>query len=487
MGWRGWVLAAAVAAGGTSARGQAAVGQPGQRPDDVWEPKVLEVDPAPEPTPALTYRLVPMSSELTPGDAAPVYLRQRHEIRDEAWQPLVRDAAAWLELPFETFPAADARRLVDTWSSRLRQIEIAARRATCDWGYPVIEQRADIINILLPDAQEMRNWVRLVALKARVEIRDGRFDEAARTLQTGMAMGRHLGSGPFLINGLVGIASCNSMLDRVEEFIARPGAPNLYWALSVVPVPAVPLRDAYEMEQRLGENLVPALAELGGEHSTEEWDVLLGSMYRDLRKLGQMLLGESPDDPALKEALAMDIDAFRARFAGEARTWLASTRETGAADASDSEALARYLAFRYRKMRDAAFRASYLPYGEAKALHGRRQDELKAEKGGPVTVLAAVIPAIGAAGHAQVRLDRRVAALRVVEAIRMHAAANGGKLPSTLDQIDIVPVPVDPATNEPFTYAVDDEGASLSAGRIESVPRTEIAYRITIRSAERAR
>lgn len=479
------MLAAAVAAGGTSAaRGQAAIGQPGQRPDDVWEPKVLEVDPAPEPTPALRYRLVPMSSELTPGDAAPVYLRQRHETRDEAWQPLARDSVAWLELPFETFPAADARRLVDAWGSRLRQLDIAARRSTCDWGYPILEQRKEIIEILLPDAQDLRNWVRLLSLKARVEIREGRLDDAVRTLQTGMAMGRHLGSGPFLVNGLVGIASCNSMLDRVEEFIGRPGAPNLYWALSVVPVPAVSLRDAYEMEQRLGENLVPALAELDGEHTAAEWDVLLASMYRDLRDLGQRLLGESPDDPALKEALAMDIDAFRAKFASEARAWLASTRE---AEASDAEALARYLAFRYRKMRDAAFRASYLPYGAAKALRDRQQAELKAEKGGPVTVLAAVMPAIEAAGRAPVRLDRRVAALRVVEAIRMHAAAHDGKLPSTLDEIDIVPVPVDPATNEPFAYAVDDEGASLSAGRIENVPKTEIAYRITIRSAERAR
>ncbi|GIW86434.1 MAG: hypothetical protein KatS3mg108_0758 [Isosphaeraceae bacterium] len=478
-GWREVVLAAAVAIASTAeAWGQVALGPPGQRPDDVWEPKLLEVDPAAEPTPVLKYRLVPISSELTPGDAAPVYLRQRHEIGDGAWQTLGRGAVAWLEAPFETFPVNDARRLVDQWRVRLGQFDIAARRSTCDWGYPVVEQRREIINIILPDAQEMRLWSRLVALRARVEIHDRTFDDAVRTLQTGLAMGRHLGSGPFLINGLVGIAVCHTMLDRVEEFIARPGAPNLYWALSVLPTPLVSLRDAYEMEQRLGENLVPALDELESPHTPEEWNVLLASLYRDLQRLAGWLVGESPDDSALKETLTADLEAFRTRFGDEARAWLASTSK---ADASDAEALARYLGFRYRAMRDAAFRSVYLPYAEAKAFRQRQQDEVKQEKSGPVAVFAALMPGIEGAQRAGVRLDRRVAALRVVEAIRLHAAAHDGRLPNQLDDIDLVPVPVDPATDEPFAYAVEENEAVLSAGRIENQTKTELAYRIRLR------
>ena len=50
------------------------------------------------------------------------------------------------------------------------------------------------------------------------------------------------------------------MLDRVEELISQPGAPNLYWALTALPRPLVSMREALETEQRMGENMVPELA-----------------------------------------------------------------------------------------------------------------------------------------------------------------------------------------------------------------------------------
>src|SRR5690349_12949830 len=46
--------------------------------------KELRVDPAPAPRPALRYRLLPLAPDRTPGDAAPIYLRLRHELPDEA-------------------------------------------------------------------------------------------------------------------------------------------------------------------------------------------------------------------------------------------------------------------------------------------------------------------------------------------------------------------------------------------------------------------
>ena len=38
----------------------------------------------------------------------------------------------------------------------------------------------------------------------------------------------------------------------------------------------------------------------------------------------------------------------------------------------------------------------------------------------------------------------------------MHASTNEGSLPSTLEEIRVVPVPVDPATGRPFTYEVKE-------------------------------
>ena len=89
---------------------------------------------------------------------------------------------------------------------------------------PGAETRCD--RILLPDTQSMRAWVRLIALKARVEVAEGKLDQALGTIETGLAFGRHVSEGPFLINSLVGIAICNSMLDRLEELIDQPGRPE---------------------------------------------------------------------------------------------------------------------------------------------------------------------------------------------------------------------------------------------------------------------
>jgi hypothetical protein len=52
-------------------------------------------------------------------------------------------------------------------------------------------------------------------------------------------------------------------------------------------------------------------------------------------------------------------------------------------------------------------------------------------------------------------LERDIAALRVIEALRMYAAAHDGQLPKALDEITAVPVPPNPATGKPFVYRLN--------------------------------
>ena len=79
------------------------------------------------------------------------------------------------------------------------------------------------------------------------------------------------------------------------------------------------------------------------------------------------------------------------------------------------------------------------------------------------------------------RLDRRVAALRVVEAIRLYAASHDGKLPEELIQITEVPVPEDPATGKPFEYCRDGAASVLTLPEAGLSGRPTPSYRITIR------
>ena len=133
---------------------------------------------------------------------------------------------------------------------------------------------------MLPDAQAMRKWSWVLQLKVRVEISDKKYDDAVRTLETGIAFGRHVGEGPFLINTLIGIAVVTEALAEVEELIAQPDAPNLYWALSALPQPLVPTRKAMEVEQELIERLVPEITDLNRRRTEGEWTALLDRLLR---------------------------------------------------------------------------------------------------------------------------------------------------------------------------------------------------------------
>src|SRR4051812_22011163 len=225
------------------------------------QPRELSFSPAAAPSPALRYRLLPMSSELNPGNAAPVYLRLRHEQKDETWRLIKEKHDAWNVPPLEKLPVREAREFVDRYLTLTKLLRIGAWRAECDWGYPLAEQRREAIFILLPDCESMRQMARLLQLKARVEIAEHAYDQAIDTIETGIAMGRHVSSAPFIVNGVAAAGICLGMLDRVEELISQPDAPNLYWALTALPRPLVSLRRGLETDQRLGENMVPELSQ----------------------------------------------------------------------------------------------------------------------------------------------------------------------------------------------------------------------------------
>ncbi len=108
----------------------------------------------------------------------------------------------------------------------LHEVELAARCKDCDWQ---IEDRPEGFGLLLPEVQGFRYVAVVLAVKARYEIAQGKWDEACATLQTGYAAGRHMGQGPTLIHIFVGGVITRFMNDQVQTMIQQPGAPNLYW------------------------------------------------------------------------------------------------------------------------------------------------------------------------------------------------------------------------------------------------------------------
>jgi hypothetical protein len=466
-----------------------ALAQPSaEKPPEPPKPKELALSPAAAPVPSLKYRLLPSAAELNPGDAAPIYLRihgYEDSSLDEAWRQISEKSGKWRDLPLDQLPVAEARAFVNLWSGKLRQLEYGTRRKTCDWSYTLPEERSRAVEILLPDAQSMRQWGRILALKARVEIAEKKYDEAVRTIVTGLAFSRHLATGPFLINGLIGIVVANMMLDQADLLIAQPGAPNLYWALTALPRPLIDMREQSEIEQKMLEYVIPELSEAELERPREaaEWGPYLARMYVGILRWSEEFAQGDRDYPWLREKSGWDLARLRAEFLPPARDYLKATRGLDArqlAAMPDDQLVALYVAGRYRELNDEAFRSAYLEPRDAIPYLAAVEKRLQPFAAGPLALPVMNLKAIHAMQTTIVWPDRSIAKLRLLEAIRLYAAAHDGKLPDSLEQITEVPVPEDPATGKPFLYRRSGDAAILhvpQAGLRNPWP----TYRITIR------
>src|SRR5437763_10819703 len=132
----------------------------------------------------------------------------------------------------------------------LRQADRAARLDKPDWQI-LLKARTDGIGLLLPDVQEIRFLAAGLQERFRAEVAQRRFDDALRTAKTMFAISRHMGEHPTLIGDLVGIAMAFVTIGPLEEMLEQPGCPNLYWALTNLPSPLIPLDKGLEGERLL--------------------------------------------------------------------------------------------------------------------------------------------------------------------------------------------------------------------------------------------
>jgi hypothetical protein len=259
-----------------------------------------------------------------------------------------------------------------------------------------------------------------------------------------------------------------------------------YWALAVIPRPLIDTRKGYEFEHELTELQFPDLADLDRPRSAQDWDAafsrVLTSVRTEFKRLAEGSKnvkppkpGNAPNDPSSKSP---DLPA--------ARKYLAEVVGMSAAriDAMPpAEVLLRYMLHLHHELRDELFKCVYVPFPQSRRLVQEAEARLKSapdtEAGHIATML---LPAILKVQLAQVRLERKLAALRTIEALRMHAAAHGGRLPDKLDEVTIVPVPNDPGTGRPFEYQRDNQTATLLS-RIpgEKLESTGLRYRVMMR------
>ncbi len=140
----------------------------------------------------------------------------------------------------------EVREVLKGYAATLRLAEQAAHRERCDWEVPPFT--LDNWDFPFTEIQDCRLLAQVLSVRCRLELSEGDFDNAAKTLRTGLVLARHLGDSDTLIQGLVGIAIAQVMFGHIEEWMQVPGSPNLYWSLTALPVPFIDVRRAIEFE-----------------------------------------------------------------------------------------------------------------------------------------------------------------------------------------------------------------------------------------------
>src|SRR5947209_1780100 len=152
----------------------------------------LTLPPAKAPVPALRFALLPELRELKPGNAALLYYRAFSPDWLTHLQPKVAKRLGEHEESPAQVPLEEFRWLLH--DKALQEIDRAARRQFCDWELAE-RVRKEGIGLEMPDIQGFRGFARVLMLRARLEMEEGRHERVAHTLQTGFALGRHVADG----------------------------------------------------------------------------------------------------------------------------------------------------------------------------------------------------------------------------------------------------------------------------------------------------
>jgi hypothetical protein len=421
----------------------------------------LTLSPAVEPVPALKYRLVPPLGERTKGNAALAYYRAIVLSAPLAHEPeiskFVNDKLEpWLEMPPDKLPKLDVANALRRYESVFKELKRASLYDHCEWQIPL---ESDGIETLLAEFQDLRQPARMVALRARFQIARGDFEGALESLRANYQLSGNVGKARLLITLLIGRAVAHINAAQLETLVQQPTAPSLYWALTELPSPLVDFRVAIEMEVRLPEYSFPEIVTFGSRPLSRKESRRLSD------RLLQRWLGINDAGDTIEEARSRFALAAVAGYSADKQTLIAAGRPKAEVEAMPVEQvvwLASY--YRWQVWGQDLAKWTFLPFPQQKAGYERtwrKFAHVAGERRESPFEFVNLLPAIGAGMEAIGRTDREVALLRVVEALRLHAHAHGGTLPESLDKIDVVPIPVDPMTGDPFNYRLNDDTAVL--------------------------
>jgi hypothetical protein len=437
-------------------------------------PQVFKLTVRPQPTsqPALRHRLLPDVADETPGNAAPLYLLSfmqaaavpaslrehppltpedaaRYGIKPGDFSPGMDRVTLYLNAALDKLPREEAEQFLGNFVPAFENMDLAARREYCRWELPLRENR---VGVVVSHLNPARDFVNLMSLRARLQIFRRDYAGALATLQGTFELARDLNDQALLVQALVGVGAAEKALDGVVELMQQPDAPNLYWALAALPRPYVDLRASLQLERASMLFSFPQLRRVRTANlSAEEW----GAMSKHI---AQSTGARGPDTSSKLSAAMLGAVLYP-----RAKQWLIEqgTPQEEVEALSVASVLARYQVGQYDVWYDETLKLTSLPYWQAQ--EGLRRVERRIADERDSNTLIATIPPVHRAYFTGVKLDRQIAALQTVEALRNYAADHNGALPGRLEELSETPASDDPSTGKPFVYRVKANQVTLES------------------------
>ena len=468
-------------------------------------PRVFQItiEPMPEGLPALKYRLNVSPSEQITGNGVPFILRALYQLRElhpeQARRVFYERVAKLEEAPLAEFPVEETRAYLKHYESIFTALELASHQDAVDWGWKLEELNGEQwIGFFIPEIQDCRDLSRLLIMKGKLELAERRFGDAARTIRTGFFLAQAVSESSFLISNLVGVAIAGQMNQLLIAWISISDSPSLYWPLAALDHPLIDISRSTDLELGLSNRFAPWLKDANFDQTSA-----IGWRDRFVSLLKELVRSDGRAFPIMSlrrgTEVSDDLAALAATVIG-LKHYPATKRELISQGYDENE-------------------VERMPVGKVLAIHQQYLNQLAADEMIKVTLVPAVAfqqtqdqvkqkllemrlfgpPSVattepfpltslfGSAGaHAiasQHRLSAQFAGLQTMEAIRLHVGATG-KLPQSLEDINTVPVPQNPWTNDMFDYVLRGNVATLEV--VTRPGHDSVSWRFEIRVAPSA-
>ena len=445
----------------------------------------ITVTPATFPYPLLKYRLHTFSAEFESGNAAPLYQQAYMEftrIQSERMETVYKskeyveleladdsEGAMRLEiekLKFKAFPIpalnGEASKMTDVSITPeqeaamyqnldrvFRILERASRQSYCDWSDRI---QYHGVASLIPHIQEARMLARYLQGKANWEIRNGKYDDAVKTIRVGFMIGNHVEQDPFLISTLIGSSIHGMILSELRTLESQPDAPNFYPALTQVYFPGNAVQNGMQNE----------LAFLWSKKETykgfDNIDTLSADECRmyfdDVIDSFLIWVNVNPESNTYKFSKPVFCTLLYP-FARD-RLLQKGMSESEIEAMPVHQVVTPYLLEKIKGKYDNLIVLSSFPAGATHTAISADDLFFRGVKTPVDFFLYNVLASPYMVRSAFLRQKQTCELMKITEAIRYYAAVHDGKLPESLDAIKEVPVTtIDPLSGQPFGYRIE--------------------------------